>query len=88
MCIRDRYKADRLGKFLLVHVAYTQEERLFFLRQLLFSDGSWIREYFLPQYKADRLGKFLLVHVGAGAFDAWMSLLTGIRFKYMFGARK
>lgn len=68
--------------------AYTQEERLLFLRRLLFSDGSWIREYFFPQYKADRLGKFLLVHVGAGAFDAWMSLLTGIRFKYMFGARK
>lgn len=68
--------------------AYKREERLLFLRQLLSSDGGWIREHFSPQYKADQFGKFLLAHVGAGAFDAWMRCLTGIKFKYMFGSRK
>lgn len=67
---------------------YSRKERIAFLRQLLLSDKSWIKEHFSPQYKADKFSKFLLVNVGAVAFDAWMCCLWGIRFKYMFGAEK
>ena len=59
-----------------------------FLRRLLSSDKSWIKEHFSPRYKADKFSKFLLVDIGAVAFDAWMCCLWAIKFKYMFGAEK
>lgn len=67
---------------------YTRRERFVFLRQLLLSHKKWIKNYFSPQYKVDVLGKYLLSYVGAFFFDCWMRLLFGIKFKYMFGARK
>lgn len=67
---------------------YSRKERIVFLRRLLSSDKSWIKEHFSPRYKADKVSKFLLVDIGAVAFDAWMCCLWAIKFKYMFGAEK
>lgn len=67
---------------------YSRKERIVFLRRLLSSDKSWIKEHFSPRYKADKFSKFLLVDIGAVAFDAWMCCLWAIKFKYMFGAEK